>query len=236
MQALKCASYFFHSLDRDIDEESNPMTQPSMPQHNKTRPVAHELFPGLTVRLSADVDTISWINRHIPKHQTLYITYILSLIVATGLGSFLSIRLYDDLSRQSEVITLTTSEVVISLFFVSLSWIGVIAIVYYLLRLSWHETIQISDTKLCLRYDGLLSPKEKCIPADRIWCLSFEKVGNERDQETRFTLNLFDIDDKRVTLAYWIRAEENYQLFLLLEKIFAQRQWLVQSRSTFKKK
>ncbi|MDX1520778.1 MAG: hypothetical protein R3264_04065, partial [Anaerolineae bacterium] len=83
------------------------------------------------------------------------------------------------------------------------------------------------------QYAGLFAPKSKQFQGDRIWCLSFEKVGNERDQEGRFTLNLFDIDDRRESLAYWIRAEENYKLFLLLGHIFDRRGWAVQSRSTY---
>ena len=217
------------------------MTQRSTLQDKSDNSLAsdstvQELFPGLTWQRSAKMDTITWANSQIPKHQILYIAFIISLIIVAGIGLFLTIRLFDDLYGQFGFVTLTTSELVISSFFVGVSWLAVVIIVYQLVRLSWHETIQVSNAEICLIYTGLLAPKAKCIPAERIWCLSFEKVGNERDQETRFTLNLFDIDDKRLTLAYWIRAEENYQLFLLLEKIFAQRQWLVQSRSNFRPK
>ena len=211
-----------------LQDKSSPKLAPD--------PLTEKLFPGLTLQRSLKMDTITWANGQIPKHQLLYLAFVIGLIVVAGIGLFLTIRLFDDLYGQPGLVTLRTSELVISSFFVGISWLGVGGIAYQLVRLSWIETIQISDAEICLAYRGLFAPKAKCIPADRIWCLSFERVGNERDQETRFTLNLFDIDDKRLILAYWIRAEENYQLFLLLERIFAQRQWLVQSRSNFRVK
>ena len=207
------------------------MTQWSAKPDNQTD---QELFPGLKLHQTPEMDTITWSNKLIPKNKTLYITFIISLIILVLLGTFLTLRLVDDLFLAGDHIALSTSELVVSSFFVFVSWIAVAAICYYLLRISWTEKITISNAEMRLDYSGLLAPKEKSFAAHRIWCLSFERVGNERDQESRFTLNIFDIDDKRQTLAYWIRAEENYKLFLLLEKIFEQRGWSVQSRTSYR--
>lgn len=194
-----------------------------------------ELFPGLTHRRQPDVDTITWSNRHIPKNTLLYSGYLVGLVVITPIALFLSVRLIDDLRPVAENVSLGRSELAISIFFVLASWGGIATISHYLVRLSWTETIKVSNEEIWLHYNGLFAPPSKRIAGSRIWCLSFERVGNERDQESRFTLNLFDIDDKRQPLAYWIRAEESYRLFLLLEAIFNRRGWSVQSRSTFKR-
>jgi len=206
------------------------MTQPG----SGLQPKTEELFPGLTFQRAATVDTITWSNRRIPKNSLLYAGFIAGLLLAIPLALFLTSRLLTDLSRAGQNLTLNTGELMIAAFFILASWGAIVIIGHYLIRLSWVETIKISNDELLLQYQGLFAPRSKSITAHRIWCMSFERVGNERDQESRFTLNLFDIDDKRQILAYWLRAEENYRLFLLLETLFHQRGWSVQTRSNFK--
>ena len=190
-------------------------------------------FPGLTYQRESDVDIITWSNKETPKNAPLYLAFVAGFIVVTGLGIFLALRLLTDINRLRSDIPIATGEIVFSLIIVLISWAGVVLLGYYLIRLSWTETIKISKDEIRLLYRGLFSPKEKRFPAHQIYRLSFERVGNERDRESRYTLNLFNLDEKRETLAYWIRAEENYQLFLLLDKIFTRRGWSVQSISTF---
>jgi hypothetical protein len=160
-----------------------------------------ELFPGLILQRTAEVDTITWSNKNIPKNNRLYAVFIVSLMICTALALFLTFHLINDLNRVSQNIPLGISELLVSSFFVVASWVAVFSMTYYLVRFSWTETIQVSNKEFRLNYRGPLAPKEKQIAENRIWCLAFEKVGNERDQETRFTLNIFDIDDKRYTLA-----------------------------------
>lgn len=191
-------------------------------------------FPGLIHRHEPNVDVITWSNKDTPKNTPLYLAFIATLIIVVPLAVFLTIRLVNDVGLSSNVM-LTTGELLFSAFIVLVSWGAVAGISYYLMRLSWTETIKISDDEIRLLYSGPLAPKGKRFSANQIYRLSFEKVGNERDRETRFTLNIFNLDDKRETLAYWIRAEENYRLFLLLDKIFSERGWSVQSKSDFKK-
>lgn len=202
-----------------------------MSQANTNRP-----FPGLVHRHEPDVDVITWSNKDTPKNTPLYLAFIGGLIVAAPLAIFLAIRLFNDIVGVGNNIILTTGELLVSAFIVLAGWGAVAGMSYYLIRLSWTESIRISNDELRLIYSGPLAPRGKRFTANQIWRLSFERVGNERDRESRFTLNIFNLDDRRETLAYWIRAEENYQLFLLLDKIFKQRGWSVQSKSDFSSK
>lgn len=202
-----------------------------MSQANVNRP-----FPGLVHRHEPDVDVITWSNKDTPKNTPLYLAFIGGLIVAAPLAIFLTIRLFNDIVGVGNNIILTTGELLVSAFIVLAGWGAVAGMSYYLIRLSWTESIRISNNELRLTYSGPLAPRGKRFAANQIWRLSFERVGNERDREARFTLNIFNLDDRRETLAYWIRAEENYQLFLLLDKIFKQRGWSVQSTSDFSSK
>ena len=199
-----------------------------------TNPQISKLFPGLTYHRESDVDIICWSNKKTPKNKALYLAFVAGLAISAALGIFLTARLVNDINRLWSGIPVATGEIVFAFGIVAISWGAVMLMGYYLIRLSWTETIKISNDEIRLLYSGLLSPKEKRFLANQIYRLSFERVGNERDRESRYTLNLFNLDEKRQTLAYWIRAEENYQLFLLLDKIFARRGWLVKSVSTFK--
>ncbi len=194
-----------------------------------------EFLPGLWVSQTPEVDTITWSNRHIPRHQALYFSFIAAFSISLSLSLFLTISLLRDLSFTSGPVFISPIELGISLIFIVLCWICVLFTSYYLISISWTETIRISDETIQICYSGLFSPKNKVIEANRIWCLAFERIGNERDQEPRFTLNLFDIDDRRQLLAYWIKTEENFKLFLLLEKIFDQRHWDLQNRTSYSK-
>ena len=184
-------------------------------------------------RNEPDIDVITWSNRETPKNIWLYLVFIGALIVVIPLAFFLTSLFVDDLYGQAGL-SLSTGEFLFSSLMVVASWAAVIALSYYLIRLSWTESIRISNDELSLHYSGLFSPKERRFSSNQIWRLSFEKVGNERDRETRFTLNFFDLNDKRHTLAYWIRDDENYQLFLLLGKIFDARGWSVQNKSDYR--
>ena len=197
-----------------------------------SEPNVYQLFSGLTYHNEPNIDIITWSNRETPKNTWLYLAFIGALIVVIPLALFLTSLLLDDLYGHVNF-TLSTGELLFSGFMVVASWLAVIAISYYLIRLSWTESIKISNDELSLHYSGLFSPKVKRFSSNQIWRLSFERVGNERDRETRFTLNFFDLDDKRHTLAYWIRDDENYQLFLLLGKIFDARGWSVQNKSDY---
>ena len=197
-----------------------------------SEPNVHQLFSGLTYRNEPDIDIITWSNRQTPKNTWLFLAFVGSLIVTIPLAIFLTSLLFDDLYGQAGL-RLGTGELLFSGFMVVASWVGVVAISYYLIRLSWTESIKISEDELSLHYSGLFSPKQRRFSSNQIWRLSFERVGNERDRESRFTLNVFDLNDKRHTLAYWIRDDENYQLFLLLNKIFDTRGWSVQGKSDY---
>jgi|GEM_PF-3472865 len=196
-------------------------------------PNIYQLFSGLTHHNEPDVDIITWSNRETPKNIWLYLAFIGALVVTIPLALFLTSLLFDDLYNQAGL-SLSTGELLFSGFMVVASWVAVVAISHYLIRLSWTESIKISKDELSLHYSGLFSPKAKRFTSNQIWRLSFERVGNERDRETRFTLNFFDLNDKRHTLAYWIRDDENYQLFLLLNKIFEARGWSVQNKSNYR--
>lgn len=197
-----------------------------------SEPNIYQLFSGLTHHNEPDVDIITWSNRETPKNTWLYLAFIGALVVIIPLAFFLTSLLFDDLYSQVGL-SLNVGELLFSGFMVVASWVAVVAISHYLIRLSWTESIKISKDELSLHYSGLFSPKAKRFTSNQIWRLSFERVGNERDRETRFTLNFFDLNDKRHTLAYWIRDDENYQLFLLLSKIFEARGWSVQNKSNY---
>lgn len=197
-----------------------------------SEPNIYQLFSGLTHHNEPDVDIITWSNRETPKNTWLYLAFIGALVVIIPLAFFLTSLLFDDLYSQVGL-SLNVGELLFSGFMVVASWAAVVAISHYLIRLSWTESIKISKDELSLHYSGLFSPKAKRFTSNQIWRLSFERVGNERDRETRFTLNFFDLNDKRHTLAYWIRDDENYQLFLLLSKIFEARGWSVQNKSNY---
>ncbi len=192
-------------------------------------------FPGLTYHHEPEADIIVWSNRRLPKNKALYVAFIAGLIISTPLAFFLTASLLKDVYNIPIGLSFSAVEILISLFFVFVSWIATIAILYYLLRLTWTESLKVSDKELSIFYSGILSPKEKRIPARDVWRLSFEKFGHERHQESRFTLNIFS-NDKRETLAYWMRAEEGYQLYLLLAKIFEARDWPVKCKSDYEAK
>jgi hypothetical protein len=191
-------------------------------------PNAYLPFPGFEYRHEANTDIITWSNRHLPRNLRLFAVFIIVLFVSAPLSLFLTAQLLSDAST----ITLSGFEIVTSIFFVIVGWGAVVGTSYYLLRLTWTETIKVSNEGISLLYSGLLAPKGKQISERRIWRLSFEKYGHERHQESRFTLNIF-YDDHRATLAYWMRNEEIYQLFLLLEQIFNDRDWSFQIKSEY---
>ncbi len=201
----------------------------------KLPPKKRELFSGLVYHCQPDVDVITWSNWQIPKNSYLYLAFFVGVLILTPLALFLTSRLFFDLYNVTSI-TIGTGEMLFALLIILAAWGAVAAMVYYLISLFWTETIKISNDEIRLQYSGPLSPKEKWFPENKIWCLSFERVGNDRDREARLTLNIFDIDDKRQTLAYWLRAEENYQLFLLLKTIFGRRGWSVQSKSDYQPK
>lgn len=190
---------------------------------------AYRPFPGFEYRHEAGTDIITWSNRHLPPNIRLLAVFITALLVSAPLSLFLTTQLLSDAST----ITLSGFEIVISIFFVVIGWAAVVGISYYLLRLTWTETVKVSNEGISLLYSGLFAPKDKQISKRRIWRLSFEKYGHERHQESRFTLNIF-YDDHRATLAYWMRNEEIYQLFQLLEQLCKNRDWLFQSKSEYK--
>ncbi len=195
-----------------------------MLESNVYRPIQ-----GLEYRREREADIITWSNRRLPRNTKLFVLFIVVFIIALPVSIFLTIQLIND----STNMTLGLFEFLISLFFVIVGWGAAVGTLYYLLRLTWTESIKISDENVSLLYSGLLAPREKQISGRDIWRISFEKFGHERHQESRFTLNIFH-NDNRSTLAYWMRNEENYQLYLLLGQIFTDRGWNTQKKSDYK--
>ncbi|MDX1521015.1 MAG: hypothetical protein R3264_05275, partial [Anaerolineae bacterium] len=112
----------------------------------------HEIFPGLTYRPETEVDTITWSNRYIPRNNSLYLGFIIGLVIFTPLALFLTLRLIDDINRVQNNVPVPTADLVIAVFFVLISWVGFAGLTYYLIRLSWTETIRISNDDITLQY------------------------------------------------------------------------------------
>lgn len=185
-----------------------------------------QALPGVTHRREGSVDIVAWSNRDIPKDPFYAGLFVLGFAAFSVLAVYLTVRLIEDLLRLGPVAGLTGTEIGISMFFLVAMWIVTLFFGFHIARLAWTESIHVGDDGIGLEYSGPLSPRAKYIRERDLWRLSFERYGEDRTQETRYTVNLFH-EDKRESLAYWMRKTEQQQLFLLLAALIKQRGWAV---------
>jgi hypothetical protein len=178
-------------------------------------------FTGGIYRQEQDHDVITWTNKDLPRETRLYSIYGVSLFAMLPIAIFLSIRLWREAFLP--VALTVQGALLFSLFIVIVCWLVIGGILYTLLRLTWTETITINQDGVTITQHGFLSWKPQHIPVADIWKLSFEKYKSRRDQESRYTVNIFH--KRRHALAYWMRKEEAHQLYQLLSRIFNQRGW-----------
>ncbi|MCP5077865.1 MAG: hypothetical protein GY951_07385 [Psychromonas sp.] len=193
-----------------------------------TEPNIQHPFSGFACWHKADNDIMTWSNRQLPRNTKLFVVFVIVFVISAPIAIFLSSQFITDVTT----ITLSKFEVFTSLVVVAIAWGSTGGSLFYLIRFTWVETITVSTDGVTLNYTGLLAPKEKFISNRDLWRLSFEKYGQERHTESRYTLNIF-YDKERATLAYWMRNEECYQLFLLLGQIFDSRGWSMQKKTDY---
>ena len=199
-------------------------SEANMTKTNIKEPVPEIPFPGLVHHNAPDVGTVVWSNRQIPKNNYRVVAFIAGWLIFTALAIFLTTGFLRDINFLRIGIPQSNVTLVISLLFMFASWWATIYATYYLLRFTWTETIRVSNDDLSILFTGLLTPKGKDISKDDIRRLSFEKIVNLRERESRLTLNIFHANQREI-LAYWLRQEEKYQLYLLLKNIFSARGW-----------
>lgn len=183
---------------------------------------------GITYQRQNQTDHIYWTNKELPPNKPLLLGYGSSLLLLIPIAIFLTNRLIRDSQMLPNFIQFNTGAFLFSLFIIIAIWTAILAISHILLRLTWTEKVIIAQDELLVQYDGPLAYKDKRIPIDHIWRLSFEKYKFNRDRESRYSVNI--IHHRRHMLAYWMRKEEAYQLFLILGQIIQARGWSEQIR------
>lgn len=180
-------------------------------------------FSGITHQRQPHADLIFWTNKEIPAHKPLLVAYTVGLLALLPVASFLTLRLVRDSRVLPNFIELNRGAFVFALCIILLCWVGVLGMSFVLLRLTWTEKVRVEQDMIWVQYDGLLAFKDRPIPVEHIWRLSFERYQYGRDRESRYSINI--LHRRRDTLAYWMRKEEAYQLFLLLSQIVQMRGW-----------
>lgn len=181
------------------------------------------LFPGATYQHQAGNDVFRWSNRELPKNKLLVGVYVIGIIVLLPTAVFLTYLLVRDGQNTPPGVIFFTGATLFSILMVLLSWGGSVALSYMLLRLTWVETILLTEEAIFMRYDGLFAWPEKRIPIEKVWKFSFERYRFNKDREGRYTINI--LHERRETLAYWMRHQESYQLFQAIASIVRSRGW-----------
>ena len=181
------------------------------------------LCPGATYQHQAGNDVFRWSNRDLPKNKLLVGVYILGIVALLPTAVFLTYLLIRDIQNTPPGAVFFTGGTLFAILMILLSWAGVVGLIYILLRLTWIETVLLTDEAILVQYDGLLAWPEKRIPIDKVWKMSFERYRFNKDRESRYTINI--MHERRETLAYWMRYQESYQLFQALASIVRSRGW-----------
>lgn len=180
-------------------------------------------FSGITHQHQPHADLISWTNKEIPTHKPLLLTYCAGLLLLLPIAVFLTLRLVRDSRLLPDFIQLNSGAFIFALLIIILTWAAVLGIAFVLLRLTWTERVLVEQDMIWVQYNGLLAFRDRPIPVAHIWRLSFERYQYGRERESRYSVNI--LHQRRDTLAYWMRQEEAYQLFLLLSQIVQRRGW-----------
>lgn len=180
-------------------------------------------FSGITYERQPHADLISWTNKAIPTHKPLLFAYSAGVLLLLPVATFLTLRLVRDSRLLPNFIELNSGAFLFALFIILLCWLGVAGMVFVLLRLTWTEKVRVERDVIWVQYDGPLAFRDREIPVEHIWRLSFERYQYGRERESRYSLNI--LHRRRDTLGYWMRKEEAHQLFLLLSQIVQMRGW-----------
>ena len=183
-----------------------------------------EEIPGLTHERSAQGDRLSWPNRSIPKSTGLVLVYAAGLLAAITLGLFLSAGLIQDLMLWRQGAPSGMGTLFMSALIMLTCWGVALVLGASVLRLAWTETVWITSEGIQVDFEGPLAPKGRRIPADEIWRISYEKIQNRRDRESRYSVNVF-YQDGRESLAFWMRRQDKHYFYLLLKQAVLNQGW-----------
>ena len=179
---------------------------------------------GLNAKPTPDGAVIRWSNREIPINRLQFSLYILGWLLITPLTFFLTSSLLQDLVRWQQGLFSGWVSLLISSLFFALSLGATLFITYTLLGWTWEEEISIREEGIQIGFAGWLAPKEKVIPRDDIWRISYERLQSKSDREMNFTLNVFH-GSKRETLGFWMNRAAKKNLYLFIQDTIENQGW-----------
>ncbi len=190
-----------------------------------------KLPSGVTLQQQREFDLIAWSNQEIPKNKGNLFVFTLALVfVFMGLSYFTYQLLMGGLNNKTLI-----EQIGIFIFYL-LTWMILLGVLSIFQSLTWIETVKISETHITVLYSGRGASKNKRFNKDIVQGLSFENYhldGREFYPSINilFATRKFGIAGRdRQIIANWMRTNEKYQLFILLQHILKKRGWDIDFR------
>ncbi len=188
------------------------------------------LFSGVQYVHETDIDTITWINKDVPKNIHVILTLSVGWLVWVAATGYFAYGLFTVGIGEKPLI----EQIAIVVMFILLLLCSFFFPISFL-SLTQRQTLTISNNDFCLSYSGILAPKKKCFTKEVVLGLYFQRyqghdgTGFLPSLAIKYKKSVGGISGMdREHLAHWMRTKEKRQLFLFLRKTLMARGWNIE--------
>lgn len=183
---------------------------------------------GVKHKQEQDYDIVAWSNRNIAINKGLLFAFLAGLLLA-----IISMLLIINQLSMAFSNGMTFSEQLPIIFGIIVVGVPVVGVLFMFQSLTWFETIKISSQNIIILKSGRVAPKPKKFNKQIVLKFVFQESHDDGHTSTPSLSIVYgekwgNRPQQREDIAFWMRAKEKHQLFLVLQHILKQRGWNIE--------